>query len=87
MADVDGGLVPGDFVEFAVDFILRNRVKGGGGLVQDQEGRVLVECPGQSDFLSLSAGNLDAAAVKLLVQEAVRALRHGGQALSEAGFD
>ena len=41
MADIDGGFVPGYFVEFFVDFRLRNGVQGGGGFVQDDEGASL----------------------------------------------
>ena len=55
VADIDGRFVPGDFIEAAVDFILGNRVKGGCGLIQDQERRVLVEGSGQGDNLPIAA--------------------------------
>ena len=84
VADVDGGFVPGNGVEAAVDLVFGHRVQGGGRLIQDQEGRILVQCSGQGDFLGFAAGDFDAAAVEVFVQVAVRPFRHGGQALLKA---
>ena len=58
VADIYRCPVPGNFVEIAVDLVLRDRVQGSGGLVQDDEGRVLVEGTGKGDFLGFPAGYL-----------------------------
>lgn len=47
VADVDGRAVAGNGVELLVDLRLGNGVKGSGGFVQNDEGRVLVKAPGQ----------------------------------------
>ena len=43
VADVDGRAVAGNGVELLVDLRLGNGVKGSGGFVQNDEGRVLVK--------------------------------------------
>ena len=86
MADVDGGLVPGDVVELAVDLRLRHRVQGRRGLIQNDEGGILIEGPGDGDLLGLAAGDLHALLVQVLVEVGFQALRQGRQPLPEARF-
>lgn len=60
VADVNRRLVLDNIVEFAVDFRLCDWVQGGGGLIQDDEGSVLVERPGKGDLLVFAAGHIHA---------------------------
>ena len=74
MADVDGRLVLYDGVEPAVDFGLCNGIQCGGGLIQDDEGRILVQGPGQRDLLLFPAGHVHAVLVQVLAQISIQAL-------------
>ena len=84
VADVDGRAVAGNGVELLVDLRLGNGVKGSGGFVQNDEGRILVKCPGNGDLLRLAAGNLHAVLGKILVKHGVQPLGHGRQPVAEA---
>ena len=83
VADVDGRAVAGNGVELLVDLRLGNGVKGSGGFVQNDEGRVLVKRPGNGDLLRLAAGNLHAVLGKILVKHGVQPLGHGRQPVAE----
>ena len=85
VADIDRGLVAHDPVEVLVDLHLRHRIQGGGGLVQDHKGGVLVQGPGQGDLLGLAAGDLDPRLVELLVEGRFQALGEGRKAFPEPG--
>ena len=41
VADVNGGLILHDFVKLRINLILRHRIKGSGGLIQYDKGRIL----------------------------------------------
>ncbi len=86
VADINGGFISGDFVEFAVDLVFRDGIQRGGWFIQNQEGRILVKSSCKGDFLTFSAGNLHTAAIKALVKVASCAGRHGGQAFSETSL-
>ena len=58
VGDVDAGFVPDQFVETGVDFILAEWVQGGGGFVQDDERRILIQGPCNGDFLHLTAAQV-----------------------------
>ena len=75
VADIDGGLVPGDGIEMAVDLILGDRIQRRRRLVQNDEGRVLIEGAGQSNLLGLAAGDLHAVLVIVLVKRRIQSLR------------
>ena len=85
MADVDRGLIPGDVVELGVDLGLGDGVEGGGGLVQDDEGGVLIQGAGNGDLLRFAARDVHAVLGKLLVQHGVQARRHSGQTVGKPG--
>ena len=85
MADVDGGFVAGDLVELGVDLCLGHGIEGGGGLVQDDEGGVLVQRPGNGDLLGLAAGDLNAVLAVVLVELGVQPRGQCFQTLAEAG--
>ena len=61
VADVDGRFVPRDLVELGVDLRLGHGVERGGGFIQDDEGRILVQSPRDGDLLRLTAGDGHAA--------------------------
>ena len=61
VGDDDGGAVLGDAVQRALDVALGMAVEGGGGLVQDQDGRGLEDGAGDGDALLLAAGEFQAA--------------------------
>ena len=84
VADVDGRAVAGNGVELLVNLRLGDGVKGSGGFVQNDEGRVLVKCPGNGDLLRLAAGNLHAVLGEVLVEHGVQPLGHGRQPVAEA---
>ena len=71
---VDSRLVSGDLIEFLVDFGFGDRVERGGRLVEDYEGRVLVERPRNRDLLPLAARNIYAVVVEVLVEIGVDAV-------------
>ena len=75
MADIDGGLVPHNVVEFGVDLRLRDGIQGRRRLIQDDEGRVLIQRPGDGDLLGLAAGDVDALPAEFLVEEGIQPLR------------
>lgn len=84
VADVDGRFVPRDLVELGVDLRLGHGVERGGGFIQDDEGRILVQSPRDGDLLRLSAGDGHAVLVQLLIQRRVQPLRHRRQPVAEA---
>lgn len=86
MADIDCSLVPHDLIEFRVHFRLGNWIQGGGGLVQDDVGGVLVQRPRQSHLLLFPSGDLHAV---ILISGAQRRLQpplHLGKLLFNAYF-
>ena len=86
VADVDGGFVRCNLVEFCVNLGFGDGVQGCGGFIQNQEGSVLVEGAGDGDFLGLAARNLYPFRVKLLVQRRIQAVGQGVQPVAEGGF-
>ena len=84
VADVDGGFVAGDLVELGVDLCLGHGIEGGGGLGQDDEGRVLIQRPGDGDLLGLAAGDLDAVLTVVLIKLGVQPLGEALQPGAEA---
>ena len=74
MADVDGRPVPGDGVELLVDLRLGDGVERRGGLVENEERRVLVERPGDGGFLRLAAREVHAL-LHIFIQIRVEPLR------------
>ena len=68
-----------------VEVRLRQGVQGGGGLVQDQKGRVLVEGPGEAQPLSLPAGEVHAVLLHLLGEAGVQSLGEGVDGLPQSG--
>ena len=87
MADVDGGLVARNLVKLGVDLRLGNRVERGCRLVEDDERRVFVQCPGDGNLLRLAAGNLHALVGKILVELGVQPLGQPLQPLAKAGVN
>lgn len=61
VGDRDDGLVPARLLQSLLDERFVFGVDGGRRLIQDQDGGVLQDCPGQGDALSLPPGELDAA--------------------------
>ena len=84
MRDVDGGLFSHDPVKICIDIIFRQRIQRRGGLVQQNEGSILVDGSGDGDFLSLAAGDLQAAVIVILVQKGVDSLLQAGKPIPEA---
>ena len=58
VGDIEGGFVLNQGVELLIDLILRHGIQGGGGLIQNDDRRVLVQGPGQGKLLLLAAGSL-----------------------------
>ena len=77
VGDNQGGTSLGQSVEGPLDFGLGNRVQGGGGLVQNQNGGILQEDPGDGDALLLPAGEQGAP----LAYIGLEALGHGQDVL------
>ena len=65
VGDDDAGPAPGGLVEGAHDGGLGDGVEGGGGLVEDEDGRVLEDGAGDGHALLLAAGELQAALADL----------------------
>src|SRR5699024_1278800 len=63
VGDVEGGAALGQLAVAQVQLVLGDGVQGGGGLVQDDDGPVFVQGPGQHQPLELAAGELDAVLV------------------------
>lgn len=55
VGDIDCGLISGNLIELTVNFRLRNRIKRGGRLIQNDERRILVERTGNGDLLCFTA--------------------------------
>ena len=60
MGDQDAGPGLDQGIDGVLDLLLGNGIQGGGGLVKDQEGRILQKDPGNGDPLLLSSGELEA---------------------------
>ena len=85
MADIDGSSVLHNVVEPGINLRLGDGVQSGGGLVQDEEGGVLVQRPGDGDLLGLAAGDIHAVLCQVLVQPGVQPIGHGVQPVAEPG--
>ena len=83
MGDEQGSLAPGHFLILQINLVLGDGVQGRCGLVQHQNGSVLVEGPGQNQLLGLAAGELDGVRVELFVQPGVDALGEGGKLFAQ----
>ncbi len=84
VGDEQRGLLLGHFLVSQINLVLGDRIQGCRGLVQHQDGCVLVERPGQHQFLGFAAGQRDAVCIELLVQLRVDALWQGAQLLAQA---
>ena len=73
VGDDEHGTALLDALELLLDIALRLHVHGRRGVVQDQDGRILQEGPGQGDALLLAAGEPHAT----LAYDGVVAVRHG----------
>ena len=60
VGDGDGGAAGHELLEGLLDAALGLGVERGGGLVEDEDGRVLEDGAGDADALALAAGELDA---------------------------
>ena len=78
VGNIDSSLITGDVIELALDFSLGNGVEGSGGFVEDDEGRVLIKRPSESDLLRFAAGDLHASGLKILIKRGMDTVRHGG---------
>ena len=74
VGDVNGSLAAGKLVHALVNVRLRHRIQGGGGLIQNHKGRILVQTAGNGHFLGLPAGELHAIFRKIFVDLGVKAL-------------
>ena len=86
VGNVDGGSYAGDLVEPGVDLGLREGVKGGCGLVQNQKRRVFVQRAGKGDLLSLAAGDLDSGVGDVPVKISVQPVGKLRKPLGKSGF-
>lgn len=86
VADIDGCLVPGDFIELRVNLGFRNRVKGSGRLIQDDKGRVLVQCAGNGDLLCLVSRDVYAVFVIIFLQIRFQSIWHFCQSFLKSGL-
>ena len=86
VADVDGGFVLYNLVKLFVNLRLCDGVQSGGGLIQNDEGGILVKGPGDGDFLSLASGDVHPILVIVLVKIGFQPLGHFLQPVSKAGF-
>ena len=82
VGDDEGGAALGQGVEGLLDLGLGDGVQGGGGLVQDQDGGILQEDPGDGHALLLAAGEEGAA----LTDIGVEALGHSQDILVDLGL-
>ena len=67
VGDIDGSLIACDLIELAVDLRLGDGVQRRRWLVEDDEGRVLIERAGNGDLLRLAAGNIYAGRIKIRI--------------------
>ena len=67
VGDIDGSLIACDLIELTVDLRLGDGVQCRRRLVEDDEGRVLVERAGNGDLLRLAAGNIYAGRIKIRI--------------------
>ena len=81
--NVNGGLVADHVVELFIDLRLGDRVERGGRLVENEEGRVLIERAGDGDLLPLAAGDLDAVLVKIAEEARLRPERQRFEPVAE----
>ena len=84
MADVDSGAVSGDGGKAGVDIVFRLGIKGGRGLVEDDERRVPVQRASEGDLLLLPAREQDPILVKSFVDIGVRSVRKFADPFSES---
>ena len=84
MRNVNGGLVADHVIELFVDLRLGDGVERGGRLVENEEGRVLIERAGDGDLLPLAAGDLDAVLVKIAEEARLRPERQRFEPVAEA---
>lgn len=68
MRNIHGGFVSRYCIEIRVNFIFGDRIERSRGLIQEDERRIFAESAGQRDFLRLSAGNLYAGLIVILIQ-------------------
>ena len=87
MGDIDGSLIACDLIELAVNLRLGDGVQRRRWLVEDDEGRVLIECAGNGDLLRLAAGNLDPVLGEIFVKHGVQTLFHRCKTVCEACID
>lgn len=60
VGDDEGGSSPGYRIELALDGLFCAGVQGGCGFIEDEDGGVFEECPGNGDSLFFSSGEFEA---------------------------
>ena len=86
MGDEQGGLAPGHPAVLSINVLLGDGVQGGGGLVQHQDGPVLVQGPGQHQPLGLAAGQLHAVLKDLAADGGGHPLGQGHDLFRQTGL-
>ena len=85
--NIDGSPVASDVIELAVDFGFGNGIEGGGGFVENDEGRILIKSAGKSDLLGFAAGDVDTFGVVILIEIGIQLVGKSVKTVSKAGFD
>ena len=86
MGDEQRGLARSHIVVFQINIVFRQRVQGRRGLVENQNGTVLVEGPGQHQPLGLAAGEENAVQKHLPAHVGLRALGQLRHCLGQTGL-
>ena len=86
MGNVNGAFAPHQCFETGIYFIFRHGIKGRGGFIQDNEGRVLIQSSCQGNFLCLSPGNFHAVRLKIPVQRSIQTSGHIRHTVGKARF-
>ena len=86
VADVDGRFIAGDVVELRVDLCFGDGIQGSRGFIQNNEGRILVECSCDGDLLGLAAGYFHALFHEFLIELGVQPIGKGFQSITETGI-
>ena len=86
MGDVDRRFIAYQAVEFGIDFIFCDRVERGRRLIKHNKRRVFIQRPGKGEFLRLTAGNLHAGFLHILVKIGIKLLFHPADVVRDARF-
>ena len=68
MGDINRGLTLDKRIKTTVDFVLCNGVKRRRGLIENDNGSVLIKCPRKRELLRLSTGDFNAVLVQILIK-------------------